>query len=316
MAASPNGLSAVDIPAERRRLDLALDSLVKAGRVQLHWVQGQTWRSLQSELQRGPWHIFHFLGHGGYDQDAQESIIALADEQSDLAPLGATQIGRLLANQDTLRLVLLIACGDFEAADAQFTGIADVLIKRGLPAALVMQRAISTEAAPELTRSFYSALANGMSVDEALVEARVAISMVPSSGEWATPVLYSRAKGGALFELPVDQSSTPATSQAQGSVAPAEVAVPDPSSPHGQLLALAAQPAAGVPRPALRRAMAAAMALNDVKLLCDNLTQRIGQRVSVEDLGGETKEIIILNLIQFLDRRGLLQALLDELKSH
>ena len=67
LVASPPGLPALDAARERRWVEAALAPLRAAGRVELVWAEGQTWRALQGALRRGPWHVFHFVGHGGFD---------------------------------------------------------------------------------------------------------------------------------------------------------------------------------------------------------------------------------------------------------
>lgn len=48
---------------------------------------------------------------------------------------------------------------------------------------------------------FYAALVNGFPVDAAMAEARKAIYSRPNDIEWGTPVLYTRAPDGVLFNV-------------------------------------------------------------------------------------------------------------------
>ena len=50
-------------------------------------VAGQTSSELEDALDEGPWHVFHFIGHGGYDRAANEGTLALADETGRTHPL-------------------------------------------------------------------------------------------------------------------------------------------------------------------------------------------------------------------------------------
>ena len=83
MVAAPSNLAPLDTKREHQRLERAITQLQTRGMVELHWLEGQTWRALQRELRRGPWHIFHFMGHGGFDTNADEGFLALADEEGD-----------------------------------------------------------------------------------------------------------------------------------------------------------------------------------------------------------------------------------------
>ena len=55
----------------------------------------------------------------------------------------------------------------------------------------------------EFGHAFYESLADGLSVDAAVAEARKAVSMaLPDTMEWGTPVLYLRASDGRIFDIP------------------------------------------------------------------------------------------------------------------
>ena len=52
----------------------------------------------------------YFMGHGGFDRDADEGYIALVDEYDEAHRLTATQLGRVLADHQSLRLAVLNSC--------------------------------------------------------------------------------------------------------------------------------------------------------------------------------------------------------------
>ncbi len=75
-------------------------------------------------------------------------------------------------------------------------------MRRGLPAVVAMQYAITDRAAIEFTHTFYESIADGLPVDTAVAEARVSMSLaLPNTLEWGTPVLTLRAPDGHLFRL-------------------------------------------------------------------------------------------------------------------
>jgi CHAT domain-containing protein len=123
--------------------------------VELGWVAGQTYRDLEDALDEGPWHVFHFVGHGGYDRVADESTLAFAGETGRTQPVGADDISRLLAEHHPLRLVVLNACdtGRGSAADA-FSSTAAALIRREVPAVVAMQFVITDSAAIRFAQNF------------------------------------------------------------------------------------------------------------------------------------------------------------------
>src|SRR5260370_33430474 len=151
----------------------------------------------------GPWHIFHFIGHGSFDAHNDEGLIVLEDDEGKADLLSATHLGRLLTDHGSLRLVVLNSCEGARASERDiFSSTATILVRRGIPAILAMQYEITDRAAIELSRAFYEALADGLPVDMAVCEARKAVSLgMKHTLEWGTPVLYMRSPDRLLFEL-------------------------------------------------------------------------------------------------------------------
>lgn len=79
MTALPAGLAALDAGTEQRRMRDLMTTPDATGLMDLEWVDGQTWQSAQSALLHGC-HVFHFIGHGGFDAGRGEGEIAFADE--------------------------------------------------------------------------------------------------------------------------------------------------------------------------------------------------------------------------------------------
>ena len=215
MIASPRDLPALDVERERERMERATGELRAQGLVELTWLPGQTWRDLEEATWGGPWHVIHFIGHGGFDDHADEGFIALADSTGQTKPLSATRLARLLADHTALRLVLLNACEGARGSGRDiFSSTASILVRRGIPAVLAMQYEITDRAAIELARAFYRALAYGMPADEAVVVARKAISLaVANTVEWGTPVLYMRTPDGVLFDLSEPPHAAPPSAE-------------------------------------------------------------------------------------------------------
>ncbi len=42
-----------------------------------------TWAGLHEMLLAGPWHVLHFIGHGDFDPDRDEGVLALTLEEPD-----------------------------------------------------------------------------------------------------------------------------------------------------------------------------------------------------------------------------------------
>jgi outer membrane protein assembly factor BamB len=227
LVASPRGLPPLDVEAERGHLEEALAEPVAEGLVELVWVPEATWEAVHARLLAEEWHVLHFVGHGDYDTQTDEGVLALvgSDGRADLVDAG--RIADLLGEaQPTPQLVVLNSCSSGEAGvNDLFSGTAAALARCGISAVAAMQFTISDTAAIAFTRGFYNAIARGRDVDEAARSGRISILGLPRSLEWVTPVLYVRGQARQLFAL----TEPPATTSRRSSSPPvtAENGSPD-----------------------------------------------------------------------------------------
>lgn len=204
MAASPPGPDHIDVEYEKRLVDAAIRGLQENNVIELVWLEGQTWRDLQRALRRGPWHIFHFVGHGGFDPMTEEGSILLTDDAGQERLLRATGLAELL-DDHYLRIVFLNSCEGARGGESDaFSSTAATLVRRGIPAVVAMQYEITDKAALEFSRALYEAIVDGLPVEAAVTEARTAVS-IDGMLEWGTPVLYMRSADGHIFEIPQEQ---------------------------------------------------------------------------------------------------------------
>jgi hypothetical protein len=211
MTANPKDITDLDVAREQKRIEAALADLQAEGLVQITWLTGHTWMDLQHALLHGSWHVFHFIGHGGFNATTREGVIALEDAAGQARYLSASQLARLLADHHPLRLVVLNSCkGATGSTRDIFSSTAATLVRRGIPAVLAHQYTISDQASIAFSRTFYEALAAGLPVDASVAEARKAISLggTPSL-EWGTPVLCTHTPDGVLFTA--SQSPSPSS---------------------------------------------------------------------------------------------------------
>jgi GNAT superfamily N-acetyltransferase len=269
VAAAAADFPALNIAHEKERVEAALEGLRRRNRVELSWLEKSTWRNLMTALRRheSQWHALHFIGHGGFDPTAQEGLLILEHETPGRSyPLRASRLGHLLQPIPSLRFVVLNSCEGARASrHATFSSTAATLVRRGIPAVLAMQYEISDSAAIEFSRSFYEALADGVPVDAAVADARLAINLsLPDSVEWGTPVLYTHSADGALFTTesgavlidskirPVQPPKPPVAPQPTPEPKPSG-AIPEPAGSPSQSAEPAAQddqpPTQGMPRP-------------------------------------------------------------------
>ena len=202
MIASPSDYPSLDVDREWAKLRDALSDLEQRRVVSLERLRKATLATLQRQLRRKEYHIFHFIGHGGFDQQAQDGILLLEAEEGQGRPVSGRYLGTLLHDHRSLRMAILNACeGARSSRSDPFAGTAQSLVQQGIPAVIAMQFEITDEAAITLAHEFYAALADGYSVDAALAEARKAIFAQGNDVEWGTPVLYTRLPDGRIFDV-------------------------------------------------------------------------------------------------------------------
>lgn len=204
VAASPRGLPLLDVEKERENLTRSLADAIRVGAVELQWAESATWGNLQDLLLSGEWHIVHFIGHGDFDVDQDEGVLALVAADGRVNRVEANRFVDLLREARPMpRLVVLNSCSSATSgAGDLFSGTAAALVRGGVGAVTAMQFEISDAAAIEFCRGFYTAIARGRGVDEAVRSGRVAILGTGGATlEWITPVLYLRSLDAHLFTV-------------------------------------------------------------------------------------------------------------------
>ncbi|MBV9423230.1 MAG: CHAT domain-containing protein, partial [Solirubrobacterales bacterium] len=202
LVSSPVDAAELDVERERANLEEALAELSAQGAVELVWLERATLSALLEELRNGEFHIFHYIGHGAFQADAQDGVLLLENEDERAHAVSSRRLGAILQDHRTLRLAVLNACeGARTSEDDPFAGVAATLIQQGIPAVIAMQFEITDRAAVVFAQHLYDSLAGGLPVDAALAEARKAIWADDNDVEWATPVLFMRVADGRLFDV-------------------------------------------------------------------------------------------------------------------
>jgi hypothetical protein len=230
MISSPTDYPSLDVEGEWQRLNDALADLIEAGTLSLERMEKATLAALQRRLRRSQYHIFHFIGHGEFDQTLQEGVLLLEREKQRGHRVGSQYLGMLLHDHESLRVAVLNACeGARSSKQDPFAGSAQTLVQQGIPAVIAMQFEIADDVAQTFAHDFYGALADSYPIDAAVTEARKAIFAMGREVEWATPVLYLRAPDGRIFDVD-RRAPIPATATAPATVPqPAVETAPRPS---------------------------------------------------------------------------------------
>jgi GTPase SAR1 family protein len=198
---NPSDLGFLDVEREREGLEEALTELIDSGYVELSWAPRATGPEIHKHMSRMQPHVFHFIGHGRFEEEARSGQLYLEGADGRAAGWTGNRLGQILG-EGSLRLAVLNACdGARSPGDDAFSGVASSLIEHEVPAVVGMQFEITDEAAIIFARSFYEGIADNLPVDGAVTRARTELFAYDNNLEWATPVLFMRAKDGRIFDM-------------------------------------------------------------------------------------------------------------------
>jgi CHAT domain len=173
--------------------------------------------------------IVHFMGHGSIDSRHGKGVLLLegnrrAKDEVDAPTFASFFVGRAMPRLVILNSCLTAATGRARTFNA-FSSVAAALIAVGMPAVIAMQSTIRDDNAIKFTEALYGALVRGDSIEDALSQARAALSARNRFMlDWAAPVLYVRAQGGQVVEK--DQAKN------KNEMPPVEKHSPDGRSSH------------------------------------------------------------------------------------
>ncbi|NQT80160.1 MAG: CHAT domain-containing protein [Candidatus Aminicenantes bacterium] len=169
--------------------------------IKVKFLRKTTIEELLNEMGKSKYHVFHFMGHGGYDGRKKRCVLIFKGDKN----LGFTVDGKQLSTSlsDSFRLVFLNACETARIPEENpFEAIPTEFLQGGIPAVLSMQFPITDTAAIKFCEYFYRCLTKGLPVDQCVGKGRQQISFKQGiSTEWGTPVLFMRSKNGVIFKL-------------------------------------------------------------------------------------------------------------------
>jgi tetratricopeptide (TPR) repeat protein len=192
----------LEVEQEWSHLTEAFHKLRRKGLVRIDRLEEASLEALQRKLCERPYHIFHFIGHGKFDERTNAGSLIFEDEDKLGHGKSGEQLGALLRDHSSLRLAVLNACyGARPSQSNAFAGCAQRLVQHGMPAVIAMQCPVQDTSAIIFANTFYDFLMEGYPVDGALSEARKAIFIRDKEAEWAAPVLFMRSPHGRIFDL-------------------------------------------------------------------------------------------------------------------
>jgi hypothetical protein len=206
--ASPQDKGLLDIAKERENIESALKDIPG---IKAEFLENATAEGLSEQLIPGT-DIFHFAGHGEFkisELDTRRGFISLLGEDGKAALMSAEQLAMNLRDRG-VQLVVLGACNTGQRDEqSAWDGVVAALIRVGIPAAVAMQYKIWDKSAIAFSRSFYKALATGLTLDQAVAAGRLAVFNLCESlpeeqkqqywRDWGVPVLYWRGEGNFIL---------------------------------------------------------------------------------------------------------------------
>lgn len=149
--------------------------------------------------------IVHFMGHGSIDSPHGKGVLLFEGKRRAIDAVDAPTFASFFVGRAMPRLVLLNSCLTAATGRARtfnaFSSVAAALIAAGVPAVIAMQSTIRDDNAVKFTEALYGALVRGNAIEDALSQARAALSARNRFMlDWAAPVLYVRAQGGQVVK--------------------------------------------------------------------------------------------------------------------
>ena len=206
----------------------AMESLGE-GLVKVDLLQPPTFLALQQALQRGiaendPYEIVHFDGHGVYDRRVGLGALCFED------PRDSTKLGQRLLqlihapelaaelNQYGVPLIFLEACQSAQSTDDPMASVAARLLEGGVGSVVAMSHTVLVETARRFVETFYTALAEGKRVGDAMLAGQETLYGDPyrfkvmGAGDlrlqdWFVPVLYQDEADPPLFTVAMGEAA-------------------------------------------------------------------------------------------------------------
>ncbi|MFN7961671.1 MAG: CHAT domain-containing protein [Thermoanaerobaculia bacterium] len=201
VAAAPEESPCLDTARELERAQQALAPLVQGRLARVEVLERATRSGLARALGKQRMQVLHFIGHSSAGSSSAAPVLLLCGEGGKADRLEAGQLmamlkrARQVGGEDTgLQLVILNSCDSCREPENQLlSGLAQSLLSKGVPSVIGMQAPVTDESASRFAGGFYSGLAQGLSVEHAMQEARREL-FTSGRPDWFTPVLFQRSE--------------------------------------------------------------------------------------------------------------------------
>lgn len=219
-------LMAIASPSDQDRLNLRREALLLSQElstsgagfdsgvpeIQLTILEQPGREQLTQALEQGDYQVFHYAGHSTLG--ASGGNLYLVNQETGLTEiLRGDDLAGLLVNNNVYMAVFNSCQGSFPVAqppmELEGWNLAEALISRGVPAAVVMAEQIPDNVALAFSRLFYRNLKQGYPIDLSLNRARQGLISSYGSRQlyWALPVLYMHPEFDGYL-VSADRSTT------------------------------------------------------------------------------------------------------------
>ena len=164
--------------------------------------------NLKQELETYQPHVFHFLGHGYFEQT--RGAFALVNQEGNVFWYDDRSFSRLFESWKP-KLIVLQSCQSGQLSEIKaFSGGAAWLIRQRIPAVVAWRYPFPQGEGWNFTKEFYSNLARGNSIDQAVQKGREALAFpdnkfAHSTRYFGAPILWNCLKYGQLFLIDKNQ---------------------------------------------------------------------------------------------------------------
>jgi hypothetical protein len=108
MVSGPRGFETLEVGREKDKLAEALSPLERDRTVELRWLERATLSALDDAISAPEEvHVLHYVGHGAYDRRTEGGILVLENAHGDPHEVTGEELGSLLHDERSLRLVVL-----------------------------------------------------------------------------------------------------------------------------------------------------------------------------------------------------------------
>jgi CHAT domain-containing protein len=174
--------------------------LVTQNIVEYDILERGTWRNLNRALLKEKYHVVHFIAHGAYIN--KEFCLIMDGDNINEWFITKDRFDQDLRS-NPLQLFVLISCegGTFNE-NLNTKGLGPILVEKGIPYLIAMQKPISFYAAEKFSKLFYENLIEYGSIDKAMAITRSDLKEDSQLklAEWAIPVLFMATDEAELLK--------------------------------------------------------------------------------------------------------------------